>query len=304
MHTLRIATRQSALALWQAEHVAARLRAAHPGLDVELVPMTTRGDQVLDQPLAAIGGKGLFLKELEVAMLERRADIAVHSLKDVPMELEPGFVLGAVLERADAPDAFVSQRYARMDELPSGARVGTSSLRRQAQLRALRPDLHLLDLRGNVGTRLAKLDAGDYDAIVLACAGLERLGLAARIRARLEAPHWLPAVAQGAIGIECRTGEPRVLALLAPLADADTTRATAAERAMNRRLHGSCSVPIAGYCRETEQGLELSGLVGDVTSGRLLRAQALGDPADPEALGQRVAELLLAQGAGALLGRG
>ncbi|HOV58818.1 MAG TPA: hydroxymethylbilane synthase, partial [Rhodanobacteraceae bacterium] len=158
MHTLRIATRQSALALWQAEHVAARLRAAHPGLDVELVPMTTRGDQVLDQPLAAIGGKGLFLKELGVAMLERRADIAVHSLKDVPMELEPGFVLGAVLERADAADAFVSQRYARLDELPSGARVGTSSLRRQAQLRALRPDLHLLDLRGNVGTRLAKLD--------------------------------------------------------------------------------------------------------------------------------------------------
>jgi len=178
------------------------------------------------------------------------------------------------------------------------------ALQQLAQLRALRPDLHLLDLRGNVGTRLAKLDAGDYDAIVLACAGLERLGLAARIRARLEAPQWLPAVAQGAIGIECRAGEPRVLALLAPLADADTTRATAAERAMNRRLHGSCSVPIAGYCRETEQGLELSGLVGDVTSGRLLRAQALGDPADPEALGQRVAELLLAQGAGALLGRG
>ncbi len=178
---LRIATRQSALALWQAEHVAARLRAAHAGLQVELLPMTTRGDRILDRPLAEIGGKGLFLKELEVAMLDGRADIAVHSLKDVPMDMEPGFALGAVLERGDAADAFVSVNFARLDELPQGAQVGTSSLRRQAQLRALRPDLQLLDLRGNVNTRLAKLDAGDYDAIVLACAGLDRLGLAARI---------------------------------------------------------------------------------------------------------------------------
>ena len=196
---LRIATRQSALALWQAEHVAARLRAAHPNLTVELVPMTTRGDQISDRPLATIGGKGLFLKELEVAMLERRADIAVHSFKDVPTELEPEFAIGAVLERADAADAFVSTQYARLDTLPQGAKVGTSSLRRQAQLRSLRPDLELRDLRGNVNTRLAKLDAGEYDAIVLACAGLDRLGLSARIRSRLLAPEWLPAAAQGAV---------------------------------------------------------------------------------------------------------
>ena len=303
MKTIRIATRQSALALWQAEHVAARLRQAHPGLDVELVPMTTRGDQIIDRPLSSIGGKGLFLKELEVAMHERRADIAVHSLKDVPMELEPGFVLGAVLERADAADAFVSNRYARLDELPYGARVGTSSLRRQAQLRALRADLNLVDLRGNVGTRLSKLDDGQYDAIVLACAGLDRLGLSERIRARLAPPDWVPAVAQGAIGIECRAGEPKVLQLLEPLVDDETTRTTSAERAMNRTLHGNCAVPIAGYCSETEAGLELIGLVGDAEGGRLLRAEALGSASDPEALGRTVAELLLAQGASEMLGR-
>ncbi|HZY32233.1 MAG TPA: hydroxymethylbilane synthase, partial [Rhodanobacter sp.] len=204
--TLRIATRKSALALWQAEHVAALLRAAHPGLTVELVPMSTRGDEVLDQPLATIGGKGLFLKELEVAMLEGRADLAVHSLKDVPAQLEPGFALPAILPRADAADAFVSNDYADLAALPPGARVGTSSLRRQAQLRALRPDLVLLDLRGNVGTRLGKLDAGHYDAIVLACAGLERLDLATRIRSRLTAPDWLPAPGQAAIAIEAREG--------------------------------------------------------------------------------------------------
>ena len=303
MKTLRIATRQSALALWQAEHVAARLRTAHPGLDVELVPMTTRGDQILDQPLSSIGGKGLFLKELEVAMHERRADIAVHSLKDVPMELEPGFALGAVLERADAADAFVSNRYERIDQLPYGARVGTSSLRRQAQLRALRSDLNLTDLRGNVGTRLAKLDDGNYDAIILACAGLERLGLAPRIRARLISPQWIPAVAQGAIGIECRAGEQYVLKLLEPLIDAETTRTTGAERAMNRTLHGNCAVPIAGYCVETEAGLELIGLVGDAQAGTLLRAEAIGATAAPEALGRQVAQMLLDQGASQLLGR-
>jgi len=301
MNTIRIATRQSALALWQAEHVAARLRAAHPALSVELVPMTTRGDQILDQPLATIGGKGLFLKELEVALQDRRADIAVHSLKDVPMELEPGFALGAVLERADAADAFISNHHARLADLPHGARVGTSSLRRQAQLRARRPDLVLLDLRGNVGTRLAKLDAGDYDAIVLACAGLERLGLAARIRSRLEAPDWLPAVAQGAIGIEYRAGDRHVARLLEPLDDADTARATAAERAMNRTLHGNCSVPIAGYCREIDAGLHLAGMVGDVAHGVLLRAEAIGPRDDPETLGRRVAADLLAHGAGRLL---
>ncbi|TDR40391.1 hydroxymethylbilane synthase [Tahibacter aquaticus] len=302
MKQLRIATRQSALALWQAEHVAARLRQLHAGLVVELVPMTTRGDQILDQPLSAIGGKGLFLKELEVAMQEGRADIAVHSLKDVPMQLEAGFALGAVLERADAADAFVSNRYRSLVELPAGARVGTSSLRRQAQLRALRPDLQLIDLRGNVGTRLGKLDAEQYDAIVLACAGLDRLGLAGRIASRLQPPDWIPAVAQGAIAVEYRSGDRATLERLQPLNDADSWRCTAAERAMNRRLHGSCSVPIGAYCLEIEQGLlQLIGLVGDARSGRLLRAEALGAVDAPEALGEQVAQRLLDQGADAML---
>jgi hydroxymethylbilane synthase len=299
---LRIATRKSALALWQAEHVAARLRAEHPGLAVELVPMTTRGDEIADRPLATIGGKGLFLKELEVAMLEGRADLAVHSLKDVPAELEPGFVLPAMLPRADAADAFVSNDHATLDALPLGARVGTSSLRRQAQLRATRPDLELLDLRGNVNTRLAKLDAGDYDAIVLACAGLERLGLAARIRQRLASPDWLPAPGQAAIAIEARADQPAVLALLAALDDADTRVTVSAERAMNHALGGSCTVPVAAWCVLGERGLHLRGLVGDATSGRLVRAEAGGPVDQPEVLGRAVADALLAQGAGDMLG--
>jgi hydroxymethylbilane synthase len=304
MNSLTIATRQSALALWQAEHVAARLRSAHPGLTVELLPMTTRGDRILDRPLAQIGGKGLFLKELEVALAERRADIAVHSYKDMPMELEPGFAVGAVLERADAADGFVSGNFARIDELPQGARVGTSSLRRQAQLRALRPDLELADLRGNVNTRLAKLDAGDYDAIVLACAGLERLGLAARIRSRLVAPRWLPAAAQGAVAVELRAGDERAAELIAPLHDEATARCTGAERAMTRHLQGNCEVPIAAFCIEAEHGLHLSGLVGDAASGKTIRAAAMADHDEtPESLGRRVAEELLALGAGALLHR-
>ena len=303
MRTLRIATRKSALALWQAEHVATRLRGLHAGLAVELVPMTTRGDQVLDRPLAEIGGKGLFLKELEVAMLEQRADIAVHSFKDVPMLLEPGFRIGAVLERADAADAFISNAHARIDELPRGARVGSSSLRRQAQLRALRPDLELRDLRGNVNTRLARLDAGDYDAIILACAGIERLGLGARVRSRLVPPQWLPAVAQGAIAIECREGDAAVLELVAGLGDAATQRCVAAERAMNLRLHGSCNVPVAGYCIETEAGFALWGLVGDAATGRLVRAELEGAYADPTLLGESVAALLLERGADEILSR-
>jgi hydroxymethylbilane synthase len=302
MKTLRIATRQSALALWQAEHVAARLRALHAGLVVELVPMSTRGDQIIDRPLAAIGGKGLFLKELEVAMLEERADLAVHSFKDVPMQLEPGFAIGAVLERADAADAFISNAHARLADLPRGARVGTSSLRRQAQLRALRPDLELADLRGNVNTRLAKLDAGEYAAIILACAGVERLGLAERIAARLGAPDWLPAVAQGAIAVECRIGDAAVLDLLRGLDDEDTHRCVAAERAMNLELHGSCNVPIAGYCVETESGLALWGLVGDAATGRVIRADARGPRDAPEALGREVAALLRELGADEMLG--
>jgi hydroxymethylbilane synthase len=302
LKALRIATRKSALALWQAEHVASRLRAQHAGLPIELVPMTTRGDDIVDRPLASLGGKGLFLKELETAMLENRADIAVHSFKDVPMELDADFAIGAVLERADAADAFISNAFARLDELPRGARVGTSSLRRQAQLRALRPDLELLDLRGNVNTRLAKLDAGDYDAIILACAGLDRLGLGARIRARLAPPTWLPAVAQGAIAVECRTGDAATAALLAPLNDAATVRCVTAERAMNLRLHGSCTVPIAGYCIEVEEGLALWGLVGDATNGRLVRADAIGDSDGGVELGRAVASMLLERGAGEILG--
>jgi hydroxymethylbilane synthase len=301
--TLRIATRKSALALWQAEHVAALLRAAHPGLTVELVPMSTRGDEVLDRPLAAIGGKGLFLKELEVAMLEGRADLAVHSLKDVPAELEPGFTLPAILPRADSADAFVSNHYPDLAALPAGARVGTSSLRRQAQLRAARPDLQLLDLRGNVGTRLAKLDAGDYDAILLACAGLERLGLAARIRSLLVAPDWLPAPGQAAIAIEARDDQPAVLELLSALDDPDTRLTVGAERAMNQALGGSCSVPVGAWCVRTERGLHLRGMVGDARGGRLLHAQAEGPDQAPEALGRTVAEALFAQGAAAFLGQ-
>jgi hydroxymethylbilane synthase len=300
--TLRIATRKSALALWQAEHVATLLRGMYPELTVELVPMTTRGDEVQDRSLASIGGKGLFLKELEVAMLEGRAELAVHSLKDVPAHLEPGFVLPAILPRADAADAFVSNHYATLAELPPGARVGTSSLRRQAQMRALRPDVELLDLRGNVGTRLAKLDAGAYDAIVLACAGLARLGLAARIRSRLAAPQWLPAPGQAAIAIEARSDNPATLDLLAALDDADTRITVSAERAMNRALGGSCTVPIGAWCARAGGDLHLSGLVGDVEHGRVLRAEGSAAGGQADALGQHVAELLLAQGAGPLLG--
>lgn len=303
MNTLRIATRKSPLALWQSEHVAARLRQAHPGLEVELVPMSTRGDEVLDRSLAAIGGKGLFLKELELAMLRGEADCAVHSLKDVPMELDAPFVLPAILERADPADAFVSNHHATLDALPQGACVGTSSLRRQAQLRALRPDLQLRDLRGNVNTRLAKLDAGDYDAIILACAGLERLALEARIRDRLRAPQWLPSPAQAAVAVECRDDAGAdVLALLAVLDHAPTRTCVEAERAMNRALGGSCHVPVAGLAQWHGDGVWLQGLVGGVADGRRIRAEARGPAGDPEALGQAVARQLLDAGAGELLG--
>jgi len=301
MARLRIATRKSPLALWQTEHVAARLRDAHPGLEVALVPLSTRGDEILDRSLADLGGKGLFLKELELAMQRGEADIAVHSLKDVPMDLEPGFALAAVLARADHADALVSPGHDGLDALPRGARVGTSSLRRQAQLRARRPDLELLDLRGNVNTRLAKLDAGHYDAIVLACAGLARLGFEARIGERLDAPAWLPAPAQGAIAIECREGDATTMALCAALDDAPTRTCTRAERAMNRALHGSCHVPVAAFARLQDGGLALDGLVGSAADGRLVRAGASGSADDPEALGASVARSLLAAGAGDFL---
>jgi hydroxymethylbilane synthase len=298
---LRIATRKSPLALWQSEHVAAALRAAHPGLEVVLVPMSTRGDEVLDRSLAAIGGKGLFLKELELAMQRGEADCAVHSLKDVPMELDPGFALPAVLARADHADAFVSNRFDSIDALPHGAVVGTASLRRQAQLRARRPDLVLRDLRGNVNTRLAKLDAGEYDAIVLACAGLQRLGFDARIRARLDAPDWLPAPAQGAIAIECREDDAATAALCAVLEHEPTRVCVEAERAMNRALHGSCHVPVAAFARLDGDRLVLDGLVGAASDGRRVRARGDGEASAPQALGERIARELLDGGAGALL---
>lgn len=303
MTVLRIATRKSPLALWQSEHVAERLRTAHSGLQVELIPMSTRGDEVLDRSLAAIGGKGLFLKELELAMLRGEADCAVHSLKDVPMDLEPPFALAAILPRADAADAFVSNHHADLAALPHGACVGTSSLRRQAQLRALRPDLVVRDLRGNVNTRLAKLDAGDYDAIILACAGLQRLGFDQRIRARLQAPDWLPAPAQGAIAVECRADDSTSHALFAALDDGDTRRCVEAERAMNRHLHGSCHVPVAAFATLSADAtqLDLHGLVGSARDGRAVRARDTGPSDDAEALGRRVAAQLLSAGAGELL---
>jgi len=301
MTRLRIATRKSPLALWQSEHVGARLRQAHPGLQVELVPMSTRGDDVLDRSLAAIGGKGLFLKELELAMLRGEADCAVHSLKDVPMDLDGPFVLAAILARADPADAFVSNDYADIDALPPGARVGTASLRRQAQLRARRDDLELRDVRGNVNTRLAKLDLGEYAALLLACAGLQRLGLDARIRARLDAPDWLPAPAQGAITVECRADDVDMQALLVALDDAATRTCVEAERAMNRALHGSCHVPVGAYAQLDGDALRLQGLVGSAVTGELVRAEATGDPGDPDGLGRRVAALLLERGAAQFL---
>lgn len=302
MKILRIATRKSALALWQTEHVAARLRALHPGIGIELVPLSTRGDEVLDRSLAAIGGKGLFLKELEIAMERGEADCAVHSLKDVPMELDEPFMLAAILERADPFDAFVANHWDTLDALPHGAKVGTSSLRRQAQLRARRPDLQLADLRGNVNTRLAKLDAGEYDAIVLACAGLKRLGFDARIRSRLTAPDFLPAASQGAIAVECRNDDAETIRLIAALDHADTRECVGVEREMNLRLAGSCQVPIAGYCEKSADGYTLQALVGDERDGRLLHAQA--SSAVPEGLGIVVAEQLLRDGADQMLSRG
>jgi len=301
VETIRIATRKSPLALWQAEHVAERLRQAHPGLEVELVKMVTQGDKILDTPLAKVGGKGLFVKELEQGMMEGRADIAVHSMKDVPMDLPEGFVLGAVLTREDPRDAFVSNRYAALDELPEGAVVGTSSLRRQCQLRAARPDLDIRDLRGNVGTRLGKLDAGDYDAIVLACAGLKRLGLGERITQALAPEQSLPAVGQGAVGIECRADNAAVLDLVAPLNDPDTAVRVHAERAMNHRLEGGCQVPIAGYAELAHGVLLLRGLVGSVDGRDVIRGDIAGRPEDAELLGRTLAEDLLARGADRIL---
>ncbi len=298
---IRIATRKSALALWQAEYVKACLEQAHPGLLVSLVPMVSRGDKLLDAPLAKIGGKGLFVKELETALLENEADIAVHSMKDVPMDFPEGLGLFCICEREDPRDAFVSNTFASLDELPAGSVVGTSSLRRQAQLLALRPDLKIHFLRGNVNTRLAKLDAGEYDAIILAAAGLIRLGFAARIRASISVEASLPAGGQGAVGIECRSVDSEIHALLAPLHHRETALRVTAERALNKHLNGGCQVPIACYALLEGEQLWLRGLVGQPDGGLLLRAEGRADVADAEALGVQVAEVLLAQGASAIL---
>lgn len=303
IQTLRIATRKSLLALWQAEHVRDRLLALHPGLTVELVAMATRGDKILDTPLAKVGGKGLFVKELEEAMLDGRADIAVHSMKDVPMHFPEGLGLSVILAGAEATDAFVSNDYASFDALPEGARIGTSSLRRGLQVSEARPDLQILTLRGNVQTRLGKLDAGEFEAIILATSGLRRLGLGARITQEMSPEISLPACGQGALGIECRTDDPGLLELLAPLDHAETATRVRAERAMNTRLEGGCQVPIAGHALLEGGGrtLWLRGLVGNPDGSQVLRAEGRGSASEPEALGVRVAEDLLDQGAGEIL---
>ncbi len=298
---IRIATRKSALALWQAEYVKARLEQAHPGLIVTLVPMVSRGDKLLDSPLSKIGGKGLFVKELETALLEQEADIAVHSMKDVPMDFPEGLGLFCICEREDPRDAFVSNTFASLDALPQGSIVGTSSLRRQAQLLARRPDLEIRFLRGNVNTRLAKLDAGEYDAIILAAAGLIRLGFEDRITDTISVDDSLPAGGQGAVGIECRTADHEIHALLAPLHHADTADRVSAERALNKHLNGGCQVPIACYAVLEGDQLWLRGLVGEPAGGALLNAEARAPRAQAETLGVQVAEALLAQGAGDIL---
>ncbi|HGE6029204.1 TPA: hydroxymethylbilane synthase [Vibrio cholerae] len=300
---IRIATRQSPLALWQANYVKDALMAAHPGLQVELVTMATRGDVILDTPLAKVGGKGLFVKELEIAMLEGRADLAVHSMKDVPVDFPDGLGLVTICEREDPRDAFVSNTYAKIEDLPSGAIVGTCSLRRQCQLKAARPDLVIKELRGNVGTRLSKLDAGEYDAIILAAAGLKRLELESRIRSFIEPEQSLPAVGQGAVGIECRVDDQRVRALLAPLNHADTADRVRCERAMNLTLQGGCQVPIGSYALLEGNTIWLRALVGEPDGSQIVRGEIRGPRTQAEQLGITLAEQLLSQGAKEILER-
>lgn len=298
---IRIATRQSPLALWQAHYVRDRLLECHPDLTVELVTMVTKGDIILDTPLAKVGGKGLFVKELEVAMLEGRADIAVHSMKDVPVAFPEGLGLVTICQREDPRDAFVSNNFNSLDQLPSGSIVGTSSLRRQCQLRARRPDLTILDLRGNVGTRLGKLDNGHYDAIILAAAGLKRLKLEERIRAYMSPEESLPAVGQGAVGIECRLDDHKTRELLAPLNDINTQVRVLAERAMNARLEGGCQVPIGSYAELEGDTLWLRALVGAPDGSQIIRGERRGPVKDAEKMGVELAEELLGQGADIIL---
>ena len=298
---LKIATRKSPLALWQAEFVKSRLQFFYPDLEVELVKMTTQGDKILNSPLSKIGGKGLFIKELEIGILEGRADIAVHSMKDVPYELPKEFEVGAILARENPFDAFVSNDFDNINELPHGARVGSCSLRRIVQLKALRPDLVILDLRGNVNTRLRKLDDGEYDAIILACSGLIRLGFEDRIKQHLSAEKSLPAVGQGALGIEIRKGDQDIISLINPLINTKTMNEVCAERAMNSTLEGGCSVAIGGYAISNNNEMNLKGMVGNVDSGVILRAEESGDISEPRALGELVANKLLSMGAKELL---
>jgi hydroxymethylbilane synthase len=302
---LTIATRESALAMWQAQHIRERLAALHPDCVVELLGLTTQGDRILDQPLADIGGKGLFIKELEIAMAEGRADLAVHSLKDVPMEMPAGFVLAAIPVREDPRDAFVSNHYLDLAQLPGGARVGTSSLRREAQLRERDPLLAIEPLRGNVNTRLRKLDEGRYDGIILAAAGLKRLGFGARIAALLDPDESLPAVGQGALALECRADRPDVIAALAPLADLETTLAVTAERAFSRALAGSCHTPLAGHAMLRHGELWLRGLLASRDGKEVMRGEKsapVADAASADALGTALADEFLARGAGRLCG--
>jgi hydroxymethylbilane synthase len=298
---IRIATRHSPLAVWQAEHVAERLEQTFPQVKTVLVKMTTRGDKILDAPLAKVGGKGLFVKELEQGMLEGLADIAVHSMKDVPVDFPEGLHLAAILAREDPTDAFVSNRYASLNELPAHSRIGTSSLRRQCQIKEKFPDAEILPLRGNVNSRLAKLDAGDYDAIILASAGLKRLGMAARITHCLDTSVSLPAIGQGAIGIECRGDDSEINTLLTALHDWETGVCVAAERAMNARLKGGCQVPIAGFAQMKGKQLFMRGLVGKPDGSVLYRSEGSGDLEQADAIGQWIAEDLLAQGADKIL---
>lgn len=298
---VRIATRNSPLAMWQAEHVKSRLLTLHQDIEVELIAMKTRGDVLLDTPLAKVGGKGLFVKELEQGMLEGRADIAVHSMKDVPVAFPDGLHLAVICQREDPHDAFVSNHYDSIDELPQGARLGTSSLRRECQVRTRRPDLEVLPLRGNVNTRLRKLDEGEFDAIILAMAGLKRLGFDDRIRSAMTPEQSLPAIGQGALGIETRVDDEEMNALIAPLQDPDTTITVTAERALNRRLAGGCQVPIAGYAMLEDDEVWLRGLVGRPDGSQTLYAEKRGPAAEADAIGEAVAEMLLSQGADKIL---